>query len=130
MHITDIHLDLTYTVGNSAECGLPMCCGNTSGPAVLGRAAGYWGDYQCDVPVHTFTQVPLSYFHIIPDTTYFPFQMLEHIRATHQLDYIMISGDFPAHDVWLQSREHNLATATTVLQALQQVRDNTVHSVY
>ena len=59
-----------------------------------------------------------------------PFQMLEHIRTTHQLDYIMISGDFPAHDVWLQSREHNLATATTVLQALQQVQDNTVHSVY
>lgn len=56
--------------------------------------------------------------------------MLEHIRTTHQLDYIMISGDFPAHDVWLQSREHNLATATTVLQALQQVQDNTVHSVY
>jgi len=108
LHITDIHLDLTYTVGNSAECGLPMCCGNTSGPAVSGRAAAYWGDYQCDVPVHTFTQ------------------MLEHIRTTHQLDYIMISGDFPAHDVWLQSREHNLATATTVLQALQQVFPDTL----
>ena len=32
------------------------------------------------------------------------FQMLEHIRTEHDLDYIMITGDYPAHDVWLQSR--------------------------
>ncbi len=31
LHLTDIHLDLTYTVGNEADCGLPMCCGNSSG---------------------------------------------------------------------------------------------------
>ena len=31
LHITDIHLDLTYTLGNEAQCDLPMCCGNTSG---------------------------------------------------------------------------------------------------
>ena len=30
--------------------------------------------------------------------------MLEHIQAEHNLDYIMITGDYPAHDVWLQSR--------------------------
>ena len=30
--------------------------------------------------------------------------MLEHIRTEHDLDYIMITGDYPAHDVWLQSR--------------------------
>ena len=26
-----------------------------------------------------------------------------------ELDYIMITGDFPAHDVWRQSRQLNLA---------------------
>ena len=31
LHIPDIHLDLTYTLGNEAQCDLPMCCGNTSG---------------------------------------------------------------------------------------------------
>ena len=31
-------------------------------------------------------------------------QMLEQVRAEHELDYIMITGDYPAHDVWLQSR--------------------------
>ena len=30
--------------------------------------------------------------------------MLEQIRTEHDLDYIMITGDYPAHDVWLQSR--------------------------
>ena len=31
-------------------------------------------------------------------------KMLEHVRTVHDLDYIMITGDYPAHDVWLQSR--------------------------
>ena len=35
LHITDIHLDITYTVGNEAQCHLPMCCGNTSGALTL-----------------------------------------------------------------------------------------------
>lgn len=47
--------------------------------------------------------------------------MLEHIRASHELDYIMITGDYPAHDVWLQSRDHNLATAAAVLQPLAEI---------
>ena len=39
LHITDIHLDLTYTLGNEAQCDLPMCCGNTSGEQGHGARA-------------------------------------------------------------------------------------------
>jgi len=110
LHITDLHLDLTYTIGNNADCGLPMCCGNTSGVAPTPEsAAGYWGSYLCDLPTWTFRH------------------MLEHIRDTHidELDYIMISGDYPAHDVWLQSKEHNLATAKTVMDYLKEIFPDT-----
>ena len=50
-------------------------------------------------------------------------QMLEHIKEQHgsSLEYIMITGDYPAHDVWLQSRQHNLDTAKAVLQPLAQI---------
>ena len=66
--------------------------------------------------------------------------MLEQIRTEHDLDYIMITGDYPAHDVWLQSRwaqtlfpiylqvvfrEHNLATAGFVLESLTEVFPDT-----
>jgi len=100
LHITDLHLDLTYTVGSNAACSLPMCCGNTSGtPATPEEAAGYWGDYLCDPPAWSFLD------------------MLTQIAGQHgaQLDYIMVSGDYPAHDVWGQSQERNLEAVRTVL---------------
>ena len=55
--------------------------------------------------------------------------MLEHIREQHgpSLEYIMITGDYPAHDVWLQSRQQNLDTAAAVLQPLAQYRSQRFH---
>ena len=51
-------------------------------------------------------------------------KMLEHVRTVHDLDYIMITGDYPAHDVWLQSRYKNLEkdsmkTYTNIFQRSQ-----------
>ena len=110
LHLTDIHVDLTYTVGNNAECDLPMCCGNTSGLAPTPESgAGYWGAYSCDTPPWTFRHV------------------LEHVREEHgdELDYIMITGDYPAHDVWLQSRQHNLDTTKLVVEYIKDVFPDT-----
>ena len=109
LHLTDLHVDLTYTVGSNADCDLPMCCGNTSGMAGTPEAgAGYWGEYSCDTPPWTFRHI------------------LEHIREEHsELDYIMLTGDFPAHDVWLQSREHNLASARLVVENIKEVFPDT-----
>ena len=87
-----------------------MCCGNTSGvPPTPESAAGYWGSYSCDVPTWTFKHI------------------LEHIRDAHseELDYIMLTGDFPAHDVWLQSREQNLASSKLVMEYIKEVFPDT-----
>ena len=54
-------------------------------------AAGYWGDYNCDLPRRTFVA------------------MMEHVAETHaDIDYVIYTGDAPAHDVWLQTKEKNL----------------------
>jgi len=105
LHMTDVHIDLKYTEGAEADCGQPMCCGNSTGPAPTpDTAAGYWGDYRCDIPVQTIRH------------------MLEHIRAQHseEIDYIMITGDFPPHDVWQQSRESNLEASRTFLDLVKE----------
>jgi len=105
LHMTDVHIDLSYVIGGESDCGLPMCCGNSSGFASSeDTAAGYWGDYQCDIPVWTVRH------------------MMEHIKAEHgdEIDYIMVTGDYPAHDVWLQSREGNLASARTFLDLVKE----------
>lgn len=54
LHLTDIHLDLSYTVGTNTDCGRPMCCSNDTEMAPSeDLAAGYWGSYSCDVPTWT-----------------------------------------------------------------------------
>jgi sphingomyelin phosphodiesterase len=30
LHLTDIHLDLSYTVGTNTDCGKPLCCTNNT----------------------------------------------------------------------------------------------------
>merc|ERR1719285_46947 len=102
LQITDVHMDLSYLPGSPTDCGLPCCCLNSTGKAGEGEpAAGYWGDYKCDLPQPTFRA------------------LMEHIVASHEdLDYVIYTGDAPAHDVWLQTPERNLAHQTTVLDAL------------
>jgi sphingomyelin phosphodiesterase len=59
IHITDIHYDPHYTVGNNAVCGAVVCCREDQGaPSSPGEAAGFWGDYRdCDTPVHAVEDV-------------------------------------------------------------------------
>ena len=55
MHISDVHLDLSYKVGTTTDCGMPMCCMNFTEMANdPNKAAGYWGSYYCDTPVWMF----------------------------------------------------------------------------
>ena len=55
LHLSDVHLDLSYQIGTTTDCGLPMCCMNSTEMADdASKAAGYWGAYYCDSPVWMF----------------------------------------------------------------------------
>ena len=55
LHISDVHLDLSYKIGTNTDCGLPLCCMNFTEMADdPDKSAGYWGAYYCDLPVWTF----------------------------------------------------------------------------
>ncbi|KIH61196.1 hypothetical protein ANCDUO_08538, partial [Ancylostoma duodenale] len=57
------------------------------------KAAGYWGTVgKCDIPYWTLKN------------------MLEHINATHEIDYIMLSGDFINHFDWSYTVDEHVAT--------------------
>jgi len=52
--ISDIHMDYDYTPGMDTKCPKPLCCRSDSGVAPSpDRAAGKWGDFECDTTTHT-----------------------------------------------------------------------------
>jgi len=66
---TDLHLDYDYTPGMNTECDLILCCRSDSGVATdPSKAAGKWGNENCDIPERTLKSL-LNYIHdeIKPD---------------------------------------------------------------
>jgi len=92
VQLSDIHVDLKYMVGAETQCGEPLCCRAFDGPGSNSSdSAGYWGDYNCDLPINTFET------------------LLSHIAELKPApDFILYTGDDPPHDVWEQSRDWNL----------------------
>uniref|UniRef100_A0A0K0F4R8 Sphingomyelin phosphodiesterase n=1 Tax=Strongyloides venezuelensis TaxID=75913 RepID=A0A0K0F4R8_STRVS len=108
LHLTDIHLDRDYKVGSVANCDIgklfdtfTFCCrvypnndkkrqrDNNTIPA------GYWGSsYDCDIPFRTFINA------------------MEHLSKNDKFDYIIVTGDLEAHDIWDYSR---VKTRTNIL---------------
>ncbi|CAL1543338.1 unnamed protein product [Lymnaea stagnalis] len=91
LHLTDIHIDFDYRQGASPECGEPLCCRvhdlfNDCIPDTL-KAGKYGDNHQCDAPMSLVVSL---------------FQHLSTIQD--QFDYVIMTGDIPAHDVWNQTR--------------------------
>ncbi|TRY66942.1 hypothetical protein TCAL_07657 [Tigriopus californicus] len=110
LHLTDLHIDLSYLPGSNPDCGMPCCCMNTTGLAQGDeRRAGYWGDIaDCDLPIWTFEA------------------MLQQIKEDHgsELAYTIYTGDSPPHDVWQQSKESNFEHSKRVLELYKQYLPN------
>lgn len=100
VHISDIHIDLLYKAGSNENCGTPQCCREGKG------SAGQWGGYNCDLPLITLESV------------------LSQINSLNP-DFVIITGDFPPHDVWNQSKESNLNYQSTVAKAFLNLLPNT-----
>ena len=55
LHLSDVHMDLSYKPGTDSKCGKPLCCTNTTAMTDdPNKVAGYWGNYNCDLPYWTF----------------------------------------------------------------------------
>ena len=102
LHISDIHIDLKYEEDTEADCNAPLCCrGKSGGRRFVRNPAGRWGTAgKCDVPYRTFEH------------------LLAHVASTHALDYVMWTGDLPAHDDWEQSRLGQLSLLRNLTRTL------------
>eukprot|EP00095_Tigriopus_kingsejongensis_P003756 maker-scaffold911_size81771-snap-gene-0.23 protein:Tk03756 transcript:maker-scaffold911_size81771-snap-gene-0.23-mRNA-1 annotation:"hypothetical protein TcasGA2_TC005858" len=103
LHLSDPHIQRDYVAGTNADCGQPVCCSTNDGfPEDERFAADALGDYRCDLPPWTFDSIVKAIQVENPD-----------------LDYIILTGDYPAHDVWRQNRTGNLETTQIVVDVIR-----------
>ncbi|CAF3526154.1 unnamed protein product [Rotaria socialis] len=106
LHLSDIHIDFSYTPGSQTECTQPLCC--REGEPAPGRAgAGFWGDlHSCDIPYWTAEKI------------------LQYAAALEKVDFIYYTGDLPPHNVWNQSRTQQLYSLNKINQLLAKTFPN------
>lgn len=102
LHISDLHFDLEYLEGSNSNCGLPVCCRNGTGNA------GRWGDYNCDLPVNTLEALLQS-------------------ASSHDVDFIVWTGDNVPHDIWMQSQEYQVKYIKTATDLIKKYFDVPVY---
>ncbi|KAF4523738.1 hypothetical protein B566_EDAN013855 [Ephemera danica] len=104
VQFTDVHVDPNYVPGGDAECGEPTCCRFDQGaPDNSSGAAGYWGDYRdCDLPLHTYSNLVQQAAASYPETA-----------------YVIFTGDIPDHGVWATSLAGNTALFDFVFTEIQ-----------
>ena len=90
-----IYVLIHLQIGASTDCDKVICCSSKDPPPKdASKVAGIFGDYKCDLPLNTLEI------------------LLSHAKTNHpEIEYIFLTGDYPAHDVWRQDRKHNLASA-------------------
>ncbi|XP_037518477.2 sphingomyelin phosphodiesterase [Rhipicephalus sanguineus] len=104
LHISDTHVDPSYSEGSEANCNEPLCCHAADVPAAKQqrRIAGHWGAFHtCDIPPRTFEH------------------MLKTVRDTQKIDYVIWTGDMVAHDIWNTSRLCNLGIMEYTVKAIE-----------
>lgn len=94
LHLSDVHIDMSYQEGSLANCDQYLCCRAEYGyPTKEGDiAAGYWGAKKCDLPVHTFQS------------------MLDYVTGNEELipDMLFWTGDSTPHDVWMNTSQETI----------------------
>ena len=70
LHLSDLHVQLNYTVGSPSTCSSPICCTSDLAKNAHSPPARYWGEYACDLPPWTLEASLASIAQAHPDTEY------------------------------------------------------------
>lgn len=82
-HISDLHVDPTYTLDADISCVRPVCCHSYDGfPTSSSRKAKQFGAYTCNAPYKLLLT------------------MLEYLRDVVKPDIVIWTGDTVPHNHW------------------------------
>lgn len=76
-HLTDVHIDPSYRIGGTVDCGEVLCCRNQTTKAEDLKASPF-GEPHCDIPS----------------------SFLNTLHPNMVTDKVFLTGDIGAHDVW------------------------------
>ena len=88
-------------------CDFPICCrDNGAGEEEVedSNKAGYWGDYRCDMPIHTMQNF---------------FDFIKNNVVEMEIDFITWLGDNGAHAVYDYSKEEVAEYSSVITKALK-----------
>ncbi|PWY91733.1 acid sphingomyelinase [Aspergillus sclerotioniger CBS 115572] len=87
VHISDIHVDLSYETGASYNCTKPICCRpytTSDDPDVTDYPAGEYGNHNCDAPLTLEESMYAAIKELVPDSS-----------------FVIFTGDVVEGAVWL-----------------------------
>ena len=107
LHITDIHLDLSYLPASADNCMLRFtgmsCCHSFQISKSPYNIVDKWGSYTCDTPIDLLNST---------------FEELRHIVPPEQLDFIINTGDNADHHIITQNFRKNIQANRIVQQII------------
>lgn len=149
LHMTDVHLDLAYTVGEKVQCRFPLCCRKNVGDGLTsyrsGRGddsgsderSGDWGSLEgnCDCPLNLAESLLKAVNESIsrkserlpmrrPASVQSGNTDIDSDRSTAP-EYIIWTGDITPHDVWATSREEMMKAASEWTQQVTRFLSHT-----
>lgn len=113
VHISDIHVDLSYTVGSSTNCTEEICCYPYTADMAVGvtdSPAGPWGDHACDSPLQLSTSMYDAIRKTVPDAA-----------------FMLFTGDIVEGREWLTTQKEIVADIDS---AFQHMTAHGIHLVY
>ena len=105
LHLTDVHVDLSYLADTPVSCNYPICCRNNTqsnetdtfsyNQQYSAQLSGYWGTSgSCDLPMRTFDE----FISFVED------------NLTDEIELILWTGDNSSHDEENSSLSRNFNT--------------------
>ncbi len=100
------------------DCKEPLCCRPSNGFGVGDKAAGKWGDYQCDLNIALLDNLVSFWQNMNPKPDYvFWTGYALYIRF---FVLLISSSDNPPHDIWMQTREGQINNSAFLAQKLKE----------
>ena len=106
LHVSDIHTDLKYSEGSTAECTDPFCCrpsskGKSNETIQEQSRAGKWGHVgKCDLPLRTLEN------------------FVEEVSNVIKPEFVIWTGDNPSHAEWEDDNAQEILNVTRIFTKL------------